>query len=341
MDGVAAKLKTKSVSHVISQSLRLRPWNRAVRPALPVARHYLPVGCHLPEVSAASPRSARRTDHPPLATACIVMDDMVQVNTAESLDGDLVTCYSYYTKYDAGETLVELRVDPSVASPLHRQIVDQIRHQVASGKLAPRRPAAAGTHPRAGAGGQRQHRGQGLRRAGALRRDLHRPGQGQLRGRRRPSAGWSTSGRTGCGTCWAGRCVEALSLGYSLEQIEGALALQWARWRELRSDRAGRGLQSVDRAIDADTVLRIAGSHDLALDLLIGQLRRVPPRAVRCLLQRGQPGRADGPGAGRGPHRRAATCWTRRPGSTTSPSCGASFPGRRWCWSIWSTGSRG
>lgn len=73
-----------------------------------------------------------------------------------------------------------------------------------------------------------------------------------------------------------GRAVlEALSLGYSLEQIEGALALQWARWRELRA--SGPDAPSRPEAPDASTVLRIAGSHDLALDLLIGQLRRSAP----------------------------------------------------------------
>lgn len=73
-----------------------------------------------------------------------------------------------------------------------------------------------------------------------------------------------------------GRAVgEALSLGYSFEQIEGALALQWARWRELRS--AGSETASMAEAESAGPRLRIAGSHDLALDLLIGQLRRLRP----------------------------------------------------------------
>ena len=32
---------------------------------------------------------------------------------------------------------MELRIDPSVSDPIHRQIVDQIRHQVATGRLSP------------------------------------------------------------------------------------------------------------------------------------------------------------------------------------------------------------
>ena len=73
-----------------------------------------------------------------------------------------------------------------------------------------------------------------------------------------------------------GRAVlEALSLGYSLEQIEGALALQWARWRELRS--AGPQADSEGDAAPAGPLLRISGSHDLALDLLVSQTRRSRP----------------------------------------------------------------
>ncbi len=76
-----------------------------------------------------------------------------------------------------------------------------------------------------------------------------------------------------------GRAVmEALSLGYSQEQIEGALALQWARWRELRSERAERAHEGLQRP--ATHYLRIAGSHDLALDLLISQLRRTHPEVL-------------------------------------------------------------
>jgi len=69
--------------------------------------------------------------------------------------------------------------------------------------------------------------------------------------------------------------LEALSLGYTQEQIEGALALQLARWRELRSARIEPTHER--EPATQGPILRIAGSDDLALDLLISQLRRSHP----------------------------------------------------------------
>ena len=128
---------------------------------------------------------------------------------------------------------MELRLDPSSPDPLNRQIVDQIRHQIATGKLRtserlpPVRVLAAQLKlnvntvaraylelERSGVVSTAHGRGtfvagEALGRLVAFREDLLR----DLLGR---------------------AMVEALSLGYSQEQIEGALALQLARWRELR-----------------------------------------------------------------------------------------------------------
>lgn len=169
---------------------------------------------------------------------------------------------------------MELRIDPSVSDPIHRQIVDQIRHQVATGRLSPgdRLPPVRTLARDLGVNVNTAAKAYGeLERDGVL---LTAPGRGTFvaggaQGRLVPF-------REDRLRELLGRAVlEALSLGYSLEQIEGALALQWARWRELRA--AGPDVPSRPEAPASGPILRIAGSHDLALDLLIGQLRRSDP----------------------------------------------------------------
>jgi len=173
------------------------------------------------------------------------------------------------------EHTMELRLDPSSPAPLNRQIVDQIRHQIATGKLRtgerlpPVRVLAAQLKlnvntvaraylelERSGVVSTAHGRGtfvagEALGRLVAFREDRLR----DLLGR---------------------AMVEALSLGYSQEQIEGALALQLARWRELRS--GGDEGRAQPQKPPLGPVLRIVGSNDLALDLLVGQLHRSHPQ---------------------------------------------------------------
>ncbi|MGE5617898.1 MAG: substrate-binding domain-containing protein [Sphingomonadaceae bacterium] len=169
---------------------------------------------------------------------------------------------------------MDLRLDPSSPDPIHRQIVDQVRHLVATGRLVagdrllPVRSLAAmlRVNPNTVAKAYLE-----LERAGVV---------GTAAGRGTFVAGAAPSRVAGFREDRLreilGRAVlEALSLGYSQEQIEGAMALQLARWRELRSGGSEPVVQ--DGAAEPATILRIAGSHDLALDLLIGQLARARP----------------------------------------------------------------
>jgi molybdate-binding protein/DNA-binding transcriptional regulator YhcF (GntR family) len=172
---------------------------------------------------------------------------------------------------------MELRLDPSSRDPLHQQIIDQIRHQIATGRLAPgdRLPPVRALAQQLGINVNTAAKAYAeLERDGVL---STAPGRGSfVAGTAHLLIGGFREDRL---RELLGRAVvEALSLGYSLEQIEGALALQWARWRELRST----GLDLPSRAEPASPVpaLRIAGSHDLALDLLISQIHRNRPELV-------------------------------------------------------------
>ena len=83
--------------------------------------------------------------------------------------------------------------------------------------------------PGAATRSQRQHRGQGLRRVERSGVLSIAPGQGQLRSGN-DARGELADFREDRLRDLLGRAVvEALSLGYSLEQIEGALVLQWAQ----------------------------------------------------------------------------------------------------------------
>lgn len=70
--------------------------------------------------------------------------------------------------------------------------------------------------------------------------------------------------------------LEALAAGYAEAEIEAAVSAQLARWRATRVDdpQAGQHAQAAVR--DPDHLLRLVGSHDLALEVLAGRLRALP-----------------------------------------------------------------
>jgi putative molybdopterin biosynthesis protein len=69
--------------------------------------------------------------------------------------------------------------------------------------------------------------------------------------------------------------VEALALGFSLEEIDAALCLQLAAWGERRQQAIPLPPPAV-----ADRLFQFAGSHDLALEALWSQARRTHPNVV-------------------------------------------------------------
>ncbi len=169
---------------------------------------------------------------------------------------------------------MELRLQPSSRHPIHRQIVDQVRHQIAAGRMLPgeRLPTVRALADELRVNVNTVARAYAeLERSGVL---TTAPGRGSFVAGE--ALGRLVDFREDRLRDLLGHAVvEALSLGYSLEEIEGALALQWARWRELRS--AGSDAQPTAEPALPRPVLRIAGSNDLALDLLIGQFRRGHP----------------------------------------------------------------
>ena len=65
--------------------------------------------------------------------------------------------------------------------------------------------------------------------------------------------------------------VEALSLGFPLAQVEAAFALRLARWREETESPAQ---EAAPVSLPQDSLV-VMGSHDLSLDILAGEMRRL------------------------------------------------------------------
>ncbi|MEA2085522.1 MAG: substrate-binding domain-containing protein, partial [Chloroflexota bacterium] len=74
----------------------------------------------------------------------------------------------------------------------------------------------------------------------------------------------------------SGNVLEALSLGYSPEELEAAFSLHLARWREERKDKEKASGAQGSR-VDSRNSLLIVGSNDLALNLLVSKLKHRNP----------------------------------------------------------------
>lgn len=182
-----------------------------------------------------------------------------------------------------------IEVDPFAEVPVYQQIIDQVRLAVARGQLKPgdrlepvrhlaqRLAVNSGTVARAyqsleqtGVIETNRRRGSVIARSAAAdAAPLRLAREGRLRGIVERSL------------------VEALAQGYSTEEIEAALSLQLAAWRERRQaaalespvDRNGTPPApgaAVDGAADAPAI-RFAGSHDLALEALWSRIRQTQP----------------------------------------------------------------
>lgn len=70
--------------------------------------------------------------------------------------------------------------------------------------------------------------------------------------------------------------LEALAAGYAEAEIEAAVSAQLARWRASRVIDPHAEADDPAAAVDTARVLRLVGSHDLALEVLAGRLRALP-----------------------------------------------------------------
>jgi len=171
--------------------------------------------------------------------------------------------------------LSAFQVDPASAVPIYQQIIERVRADVATGRLRPghRLPtvralaAELGVHVNTVA-----HAYAELERAGVVttRRGLGTfvavPASDERLSAERDARLAGIVGKV---------ILEALSIGYDLDQIEAAFSLRVAQWRAERPAELAAQPSS-------DRVIVAMGSHDLILDLLAGHLRQRAP-AVRMI----------------------------------------------------------
>lgn len=202
--------------------------------------------------------------------------------------GGVLDCYCILVLMQTVQDIESLSLDPQGDRPLYLQVVEQIERRVATGALQPgehlppvRALAArlginAGTVARAYAD---------LERAGVI---ATRRGGGSSVSSGSRDARLAAVREERLRGIVGRAALDALSLGYSPEDIAAAFTLQTARWREGRQvPQAEPGIAST--ATDINTIV-LTGSHDLTLDLLAGYLRRRAPEMVLSITSVGSLG---------------------------------------------------
>lgn len=168
---------------------------------------------------------------------------------------------------------IKVRLSGSAGSPIFTQIANYLRQMVATGRL---------------------QRGERLPTVRELAESLAvSPGtvvkayrqleqDGVIQSRR--GGGTSVSGQpsdpqlltirqTRLSNMMSNGILEALSQGYSLEEIEAAFSVHLDRWREERTDTGQTAEMPAGSARTAKSLVIVA-SHDLALNMLVARLRR-------------------------------------------------------------------
>ena len=171
-----------------------------------------------------------------------------------------------------------LTIDPASGIPIHSQVEEQVRQAVARGSLP-----AGGRLPtvRALASAIGVHPNTVARAYSALARDgvlVARPGRGTFVARASGDGATDAEREARLGPIMARALVEAASLGFSPEQVEASFSLRMASFRQQISTGAGR---TRPRAKTRSGLIMI-GSHDLALDILAGHMRRLPGPLMNC-----------------------------------------------------------
>ncbi len=166
---------------------------------------------------------------------------------------------------------LRLRLDSTSDQPLYRQIVDQIREQIASGELTPGDPlpTVRGLAKELGCNPSTVSRAYAeLTREGVI---AGQRGAG-TRVARPPLPPSATLRQARLVNLVERPLLEALSAGYTPAEVEAAFILALSRWRELRESAGPVRSEAAD-----SNELRFVGSHDLAVELLAAHFRRRHP----------------------------------------------------------------
>jgi molybdate-binding protein/DNA-binding transcriptional regulator YhcF (GntR family) len=171
---------------------------------------------------------------------------------------------------------IEVRLSGSAGSPIFTQIADRVKQLVATGRLPPgeRLPTirqlaeSLAISPGTVVKAYRQ-----LEQDGVIR---SRRGGGTAVVGNAKDPQLVTLRQTRLSNMMSNGILEALSQGYSLEEIEAAFSIHLDRWREEQkgSTQAAKG---PSKSTETGKALVIVASHDLALNMLVSRLRHKNP----------------------------------------------------------------
>jgi molybdate-binding protein/DNA-binding transcriptional regulator YhcF (GntR family) len=177
---------------------------------------------------------------------------------------------------DKADPKIEVRLSGSDGSPIFAQIANDLRQKVATGHLQPgeRLPTvrqlaeSLGISP--GTVVKAYHQ---LEQDGVIQ---SRRGGGTAVVGRASDPRLLTIRQTRLSNMMSNGILEALSQGYSLEEVEVAFSVHLDRWREERKDSA-QAAKALSKGADTGKALVIVASHDLALNMLVSRLRQNNP----------------------------------------------------------------
>jgi DNA-binding transcriptional regulator YhcF (GntR family) len=171
---------------------------------------------------------------------------------------------------------IEIRLSGGSASPIFAQIAEHLRQMVAAGRLQP---------------------GQRLPTVRQLAERLSISPGTVIKAYHELERGGVIQSRRGGGTVVMGQAndprlltvrharlsnmmsqgiLDALSQGYSLEEVEAAFSMHLDRWREERKDRE-QAARVPSKSGKTGKSMAIVASHDLALNMLVSRLRQKNP----------------------------------------------------------------
>jgi len=167
-------------------------------------------------------------------------------------------------------------IDETTNLPLYQQVADQIKQQIAANTLRP------GDHLptiRKLAETLNISRGTIVRAYRELERDgvvVMRYGGGTIVSVPADDPRLAVLRQSRLSNMVNSHIMQALSLGYSAEELDAAFRNHLSRWREERKKPINLSRQRPDKTYDTGTIL-IVGSHDLVLNMLVTELKERKP----------------------------------------------------------------
>jgi molybdopterin molybdotransferase/putative molybdopterin biosynthesis protein len=171
---------------------------------------------------------------------------------------------------------IEIRLSGGAGSPIFAQIAEQLRQMVATGRLQPgeRLPTVRQlAESLAISPGTVVKAYRALEQEGVI---LSRRGGGTTVVGQSSDPRLLTIRQTRLSNMMSNGILEALSQGYSLEEIEAAFSVHLDRWREEQKDTA-QAARALSKKTEMRKGLVIVASHDLALNMLVSRLRQKNP----------------------------------------------------------------